>query len=984
MSSVIKNGLSAMIGTVLMLVALKSVAADMPACEVRQDIKLVPTNPALCESLQDAVRDPSGLPLDKYEAVLSEFLGNYCHRNAAAGWVRDKKLRNTGPFITSHKDGEWQGRAFGVHAPVVIWYSPEAIEWIRENRGTDNIGVGSDNSPVPDGTMLIKEMYPAPITACEKVDPLNLFPSNGAAVMIRDRSASHDGWFWGWYGWKGWTPDWPADSKTNRLANMGFGQYCVNCHASARDNLTFSSADNIQHEPGEPIVYLDQNWINLDTPHAHHKKTPAAVITEKSQHTTEWRETYLRAYPRQDRTVPPKRSEITNMPSQTYDNVWMPAPQEVDQRDFVTSDQCLGCHDAGSTGLQFDMTALDAESGRLLNLSPYATWRTSPMGLAGRDPIFFAQLASETQTFHKESAEIVETVCLGCHAVSGQRQSQIDHYAKSGNCGSFTRESLNEVGLEATAGSDIAAFAALGRDGISCMTCHQMAIGKEASDAAAEIEDNSCVKQRQDTLNPHARGFAKTFTGSFLMADEKVIYGPDKNLKKVPMKNALGLKLTTSSGIASSEVCGTCHTVHLPVLHRGQTVAHIYEQTTFAEWAFSDYRDGVSLYSDSLPSGQGSKWVSCAGCHMRDKRLTESKVASIQQVSNFPAASFTAGAENLDLKKRKDYAPHKLVGLNAFLVSMARQFPELLGLRSQDPMMVAKGLDPAAATERFIYETAMNDTANISIGVINYSDTVLSVDLRVDNKVGHKFPSGVGFRRAFITFEVLDLNGAVLWASGRTDSIGRLVGADDNPIAGEVWWGPNCSVPPDRSKRPHQPHFMQISEEYQAQIYQSLSAAPPNRDTVICGGGVKPEGALTTSFLSICSEVKDNRLLPDGYLSFAERTAISTALGADARLAESAGSVAVGGDPDYAGGGPGGDSLTYAIPIDQIRGVPEAVRARLYYQSIPPFYLQDRYCTAEGQDTDRLYWLAENLDLSGAPTDGWKLLVADTKQVPIK
>jgi hypothetical protein len=413
-------------------------------------------------------------------------------------------------------------------------------------------------------------------------------------------------------------------------------------------------------------------------------------------------------------------------------------------------------------------------------------------------------------------------------------------------------------------------------------------------------------------------------------------------------------------------------------------VAHIYEQTTFAEWAFSDFRDGVSLYAGNLPSGQGSKWKSCAGCHMRDKRLTESKVASIQQVSNFPAASFIGSAESLDLEKRKDYAPHTLVGLNAFLVSMARQFPELLGLRSQDPMLVAKGLDPAAATERFIYETAMNDTADISVAAIDYTGEALSVDVRVTNKVGHKFPSGVGFRRAFITFEVLDSAGAVLWASGRTDNIGRLVGSDDSPIAGEVWWGPNCTVPPDRVKRPHQPHFKQISQERQAQIYQSLSAAPPNRDTVSCGDDVEPEGPLTTSFLSICTEVKDNRLLPDGYLSLAKRAAISTALGADARLAKSAGSVAVGDDFDYAGGGPGGDSLTYAVPVSEIRGEPDAVRARLYYQSIPPFYLQDRYCTAKGQDTDRLYWLAENLDLSGTPAEGWKLLVADTKVVAIQ
>ena len=35
-------------------------------------------------------------------------------------------------------------------------------------------------------------------------------------------------------------------------------------------------------------------------------------------------------------------------------------------------------------------------STQLVNLSPYGEWRASPMGLAGRDPIFFAQLQSET------------------------------------------------------------------------------------------------------------------------------------------------------------------------------------------------------------------------------------------------------------------------------------------------------------------------------------------------------------------------------------------------------------------------------------------------------------------------------------------------------------------------------------------------------------------------------------------------------------
>ena len=31
--------------------------------------------------------------------------------------------------------------------------------------------------------------------------------------MVRDRKASHDGWFWGWFGWRRWAPDWPAAAE---------------------------------------------------------------------------------------------------------------------------------------------------------------------------------------------------------------------------------------------------------------------------------------------------------------------------------------------------------------------------------------------------------------------------------------------------------------------------------------------------------------------------------------------------------------------------------------------------------------------------------------------------------------------------------------------------------------------------------------------------------------------------------------------------
>ena len=42
---------------------------------------------------------------------------------------------------------------------------------------------------------------------------------------------------------------------------MGFGLYCTNCHASARDNPTFASLRNIKGERGDPLVFLSQTFV---------------------------------------------------------------------------------------------------------------------------------------------------------------------------------------------------------------------------------------------------------------------------------------------------------------------------------------------------------------------------------------------------------------------------------------------------------------------------------------------------------------------------------------------------------------------------------------------------------------------------------------------------------------------------------------------------------------------------------------------------
>ena len=290
--------------------------------------------------------------------------------------------------------------------------------------------------------------------------------------------------------------------------------------------------------------------------------------------------------------------------------------------------------------------------------------------------------------------------------------------------------------------------------------------------------------------------------------------------------------------------------------------------------------------------------------------------------------------KDIDLADRTDFAKHTLVGLNAFLVRMAKQFPQVLGIRTEDPMLPPRhGAEPLATTEAAILDQAARSTAEVGIGEVARADGTLSAKVKIVNQAGHKFPSGVALRRAFVEFSVLDAGGKVLWASGRTKGAGVIVDGSGAPIAGELWWQADCSSRIEPAYRAHQPHHQIVTRQDQAQIYQELASAPPDVDAPSCGAHGKPEGPLTTSFLSICTKVKDNRLLPHGFLPLAERAEIAGALGAKQDLAEEVAPTGVGDDPDYAQGG--GDETLYRIPLAELGGEPASVRAALYYQATP-------------------------------------------------
>jgi len=967
--------------TVFLLLLANASSFASPTCPDEQETRQVPTDTALCAELEPIVRKPSALPLDEYEAKLEGYLKNFCHRDLSKGWKVDKHLRNTGPYIATYQNGKWSGASYGTHTPVIIWYSPDMYEWLKANR-PETGAAAAEEAPVPDGAIIVKEMYPAPAAACggiawEKLRPI----SEGAAIMVRDSGASHDGWFWGWFGWtEDWTPDWPERAAKRAYPFMGFGLYCTNCHSSAKANQTFSALKNIQGESDRPLAFLSQNFfLNPSLQSLHTRITQAPPAPEEEPR---YNPDFLKTFPWSGK--PPEREQIVAMPSETYDHVWARAGERAAGNQFLTSNQCLGCHSAGGTGLQYDMTEPGAEN-RLINVSPYGSWRGSPMGLAGRDPIFFAQLASETQKFHPRSAAMIEDTCFGCHGVMGQRQFDIDRKASTGRCEPFRRETLDAVPYPRNHPlRALSNYGALARDGVSCTSCHQIAIGTADSAKVSNQPQNACVAERQDRLNPGLSGFAKTFTGGFLVGSPAEANGPFSEPKQKSMKAAIGVNPVHNETVKSSEVCGSCHTVHLPILHGDRTIGHVYEQTTYPEWAFSAYRTG-STPEGALPLGSGAQAQSCQGCHMPNKDAQgnpyRSKIAAIQEYSNFPQAEHVLPPEDIDLPVRSRFGKHTLVGLNVFLLKMAWQFADILGIRRADPMLSDMGVDSIVSAERDMLDQAEKRTAAVTVSDVKTEGDTLSARVKVVNRAGHKFPSGVGFRRAFVEFNVLDADSKVLWSSGRTNGAGVIVDQNRNPIAGELWWKDDCSARIDPASRMHQPHYEVISQQDQAQIYEELVSAPPDVAAPTCGVAARPEGALTTGFLSICARVKDNRLLPHGFLGLEDRTRIAVARGAGPSLAEEAGPVAVGEDSDYRTGGV--DALVYRVQMAELNGKPAAVQATLYYQATPPYYLQDRFCTASGDDTRRLYYLAGKLRLAGTRAQDWKLKVVTSGLVDI-
>lgn len=784
---------------------------------------------------------------------------------AYESWTRDVSIRPTGPLV--------DGVDYSTHGNVRVFYSPGIVDWLKRGRPEGGI---------PDGAVIYKIHYPTGPDAPNKDVP------TGFAAMVRKRDLSYDGWFWSVY----------SPGGINR--GGAFIPWCLGCHASAEREQTFVTLRNIE---GVPDTYAGAGAPDMPRLTKAHDDTDADDVAQRAASLSllpKPLETpdaaFLRQFP--DARV---AGSVRALPSSRFDHV---APRP-DGSGFVTSSVCGGCHDAD---LQLDnaepaMIAADPE-GRRINLSPFGEWGASLMGLAGRDPVFHAQLESE-KALRPELSAFLDQTCYRCHGVMGQREAHA-----TGT--SFTHDMIYETGSGPSA-----RLGALARDGVSCAACHRAA--------------------------PTGLGTPSTYTGLFEAAPASTLFGPFADPLVHPMQQAIGATPQYGPQISSAALCGSCHTVILPALPAGSpytgadpftdaAIVKGHEQTTYLEWR-------NSAYQNEREPQPGAK--TCQACHMpqtyRNSGPLSFRIANIED-SRYPAVDHRAPDDRLALRARAPYSRHTLVGLNLFVMAMFQQFPALLGLETNDinvPGDTASSLRVAAAeAARF----GRGETARVEIVTLARTAGSLDARVRVTNLAGHKLPSGVGFRRAFLEVEARDASGRRVWSSGRPSPLGVIVDGQGRPLRTEF------------SDTAWQPHHDVITDESQAQIYETRH--------------LDSTGKLTTSFLGLSKEVKDNRLLPRGWSTTASDTDFMQPIG-------------VGRDVRYADGS-GTDEVLYRIPEVRAAGAITVV-ARLHYQSIPPYYLRDRFTIGRGAETDRLRHLASRLNVTGTPIDGWVFTIAEAR-----
>ena len=221
----------------------------------------------------------------------------------------------------------------------------------------------------------------------------------------------------------------------------------------------------------------------------------------------------------------------------------------------------------------------------------------------------------------------------------------------------------------------------------------------------------------------------------------------------------------------------------------GQPIRASYEQSTALEWGNSDFANPAKGFQSFQDCHMPGRYHAKTSRGSQEVPLTPVKIANIEDDTFAPTTNSLLAADRT-LTERERFSRHSLHGLNIFLNEMFQQFPLLLGLRQIDYMLPGK-VEPALITgQNSILHMASQETAGVEITRLEAApDGLTGVPLPTEN--------------AYV------------------------------------------------NRTQFQPHYRQITQGSQVQIYEELVT--------------DSAGELTTSFLRRVNVVKDNRLRPRGF-----------------------------------------------------------------------------------------------------------------------
>ena len=410
---------------------------------------------------------------------------------------------------------------------------------------------------------------------------------------------------------------------------------------------------------------------------------------------------------------------------------------------------------------------------------------------------------------------------------------------------------------------------ALAVDGVSCAVCHQ--------------------------VQPDGLGEESSFTGGFTISEHvpeegRSVFGPfepDEGGAGI-MHSATGFRPTEGLHVQTSELCASCHTLFThSVRDDGGEGPEFPEQGPYLEWRASSY------------AAEGEMGESCQDCHM-------------------PVVQEDVPVTDVLGRARADVSRHVFQGGNFFMLRLLNRYRDELGVTAL-PQEMALAADRTEAHLR-------SSTASVEIQSASLEGDRLRIDVSVQNRAGHKFPTAYPSRRAWLHLTVDDRDGRRVFDSGAFSPDGSIVGNDH-----------------DEDGSRYEPHYEEISEATQVQVYEAVM--------------VDQRGAVTTGLMSAERWVKDNRLLPAGF---------------DASRADGRASVhgAATSDASFTAGG---DEVRYRVQVSPDAG-PFTVTVELWFQPIAYRWAQN-LSEYDSFETDRFVRYYESMAAASA------LIVARTRAV---